>query len=138
MAEGLLDTNVIVHALGNDDRTEECVRFLQRVRSGAISVVLHPLVVHEVTYVLQRLDRSWDRRAISRHLRHVLSWPGVAGETAILDRAILRWGAAPGVSFVDAHLGEMALIEDRPVYTINVRDFATFGVEAPSPLPDGA
>ncbi len=54
MDEGLVDTNVFVHAFMNDDRTEECVAFLDGVRSGVTRAEIHPLVVHELTYTFVR------------------------------------------------------------------------------------
>jgi len=134
-ADGLLDTNVFVHALKNDNRTDECVRFLEQVQTGTTTGARHPLIVHELTYVLSRFGPPWDRGRIVRHIVGILGWPGVVGDTSLLRDAVLRWGSAPRVSFVDAYLIEVALAEDRPVYTINVRDFAPFGVTAPSPLP---
>ena len=101
-------------------------------------VVLHPLVVHELMYVLQRIRRSWDRARIAQHVVEVLGWPGVVGETEILRLAIKRCSSTPQLSFVDAYLIEIALLEERPVYPIDVRDFASYGVVRPSPLSSGS
>jgi hypothetical protein len=99
--------------------------------------VLHPLVVHELTYVLQRIRRSWDRERIAQHVLLIIGWPGIVGETELLRRAVMRWGSTPNLSYVDSYLIEAALAENRPVYTVNVRNFAPFGVVTPSPLHSG-
>ena len=46
--EGLLDTNVVLHALANDDRTEECQRFLLAVDEGRVRARLDIAVLHEL------------------------------------------------------------------------------------------
>ena len=101
-------------------------------------MVLHPLVVHELMYVLLRIRRSWDRARIAQHVVEVHGWQGIVGETEILHLAVKRWSSSPQLSFVDAYLIEVALLEERPVYTINVRDFAPYGVVTPSPLSSGS
>ena len=135
MDEGLVDTNVFVHAFMNDDRTEECVAFLDGVRSGVTRAEIHPLVVHELTYTFVRYKIFPDRYAISEYIRSVLHCPGITTDVDALERALVRWGQGSGVAFVDAYLAEIALRDNRPVYTINVRDFAPYGVNTPSPLP---
>jgi predicted nucleic acid-binding protein len=138
MNEGLVDTNVFVHALLVDERSAECRAFLDGVRDGSISVEVHPLVVHELTYIFMRFRVFADRRAIAEYIRSVLQWPGIVSDVTTLDRALDRWGGEQRVAFVDAFLVELALRDNLPVYTMNRRDFEPFGVQTPSPLPSGS
>lgn len=137
MADGLLDANIFIHAHMDDERTDECVQFLRLLRTGALLAELYPLIVHEVTYVFTRHGVFPTKRALASYVRSFLAWPGIVGETVTLDRSLERWGATPGLSFVDAYLIEVALAQGRPVYTINVKDFAQYGVDVPRPLPNG-
>ncbi len=138
MNEGLVDTNVFVHALLVDEGSAKCRAFLDGVRDGSISVEVHPLVVHELTYNFMRFRVFADRRVIAEYIRSVLQWPGIVSDVTVLDRALDRWGGEQRVAFVDAFLIELALRDNLPVYTMNRRDFEPFGVQTPSPLPSGS
>ncbi len=138
MNEGLVDTNVFVHALLVDEGSAKCRAFLDGVRDGSISVEVHPLVVHGLTYIFMRFRVFADRRAIAEYIRSVLQWPGIVSDVTVLDRALDRWGGEQRVAFVDAFLVELALRDNLPVYTMNRRDFEPFGVQTPSPLPSGS
>lgn len=50
--DGLLDTNVVVHAHTTDARSEECRRFLRALESGTVRARLEPLILHELSYAL--------------------------------------------------------------------------------------
>lgn len=85
VTDGLVDTNVFVYAYANDGRTEECARFLRQVQSGSVRVELHPLVVHELTYILKRFGVFPHKAAAAAYVRSFLRWPGIVGDTARLD-----------------------------------------------------
>jgi hypothetical protein len=67
----------------------------------------------------------------------MLSWSGVVGPVDTLVDAVRRWGAAPGLGFVDAYLAVRAASERAPVYTKNVRELRAQGAAVPDPLPSG-
>jgi predicted nucleic acid-binding protein len=117
MSEGLLDTNVFVHAYTNDAHADECVRFLAGLESGRLRARLDPLVLHE-QYILMVLD-----------------WEGVEGEKAVMADAVERWRDTPGLGFVDAYLAAAATARQSPVFTKNIRDLADQGATVPDPLP---
>ena len=135
MSAGLIDTNVLVHAQTRDALGAECLAFLNAVEAGEIQVYLDVLVVHELTYVLPRYRQQMGRADVAAYLLAVLQWPGIVGDKPLLDRAIRRWAQTPRLGFVDAYLAERALRDAVPVYTKNVSEFATLGVNVPDPLP---
>ena len=135
--DGLIDTNVFIHAEANNPLTPECRDFLAGLARGTIRARIEPLVVHELTYALPRLLKGWIRADIAAYLLIVLAWPGIVGEVALLQDAVRRWNATPGLGVVDAYLAAVAVHDNRPVYTKNVRDLVAQGVTVPDPLPDG-
>jgi predicted nucleic acid-binding protein len=71
-ATGYLDTNVIIHALSRDAHAEECRRLLSAVRDGQISVLLEPIIVHEITYSLPRYAKQMQRSDVAEYLESVI------------------------------------------------------------------
>jgi len=135
LPRGLLDTNVIIHSLADDPLSVECWNFMQQVRSGQVSVILDPLVIHELTYALPRYAKQWERTEIAGFIETLLHLPGVSGDTSRMVRAIGFWKENTGVGFVDCYLAVLANDEQLPVYTKNVRHLRRLAAEAPDPLP---
>lgn len=135
MTEGVLDTNIFVHAYTTDEHSAECQRFLAAIVRGDVQGWLDVLVVHELTYVLPRYVKQFTREALADYLINVIDWPGVMCDRAILAEALTRWKMTPGASFVDAYLAAVATRQGIPVYTKDVRDFAAQRIEVPVPLP---
>lgn len=135
MDEGLLDTNVFVHALARDQQSAECRRFLDLLKQGLLQAYLEPLVVHELTYTLPRVHRAMSRADVVVHLRGVVAWPGGVGEKDLLREALDRWDQPPGLGFVDAYLAARATRDGVLVYTKNAREFVGQGATVPDPLP---
>lgn len=127
----MLDTSVVVHALGNDADTPAARHFLSRVEAGEVQVVVDPMVVNELIYVLSRFTREYSRARIAEAALSLLDTSEGAAMNVTLRRAIEVWRDTPGLSFVDAYLGSRAADEDRPVYTVNRKDFPRQGVDAP-------
>jgi predicted nucleic acid-binding protein len=134
MPDGLLDTNILVHALTRDKQSEECRHLLRAVRTGQVPAVLDPLVVHEATYSLQRVVRL-SRTDAADYLLDILSWPGIVADRAVLIDALGRWRASTALGFVDAFLAARATRDGVPVYTKNVRELTGQGATVPDPLP---
>ena len=135
MNDGLLDTNVFLHAHTTDTHSVECRRFLAAVSRGDIQAILDPLVAHELSYVLPRLIKQMTRRDVAGYILQVLSWEGVRGEKDLLADAVSIWRDAPTVAFVDAFLLARAQRESRLIYSKNLRDVLGRGAVAPDPLP---
>jgi predicted nucleic acid-binding protein len=135
VVDGLLDTNVVIHSLSDDVRSEECRRFLRAVELGHFRVRLESYVVHELTYSIPRLIKQMKRDEVALFLGNILEWPGIECDRDLLAAAFSRWRRNPALSFVDALLATTALQQDTKVFTKNVRDFADSGVETPDPLP---
>jgi predicted nucleic acid-binding protein len=136
-SDGLLDTNVFLHAQTTDRFGEECRRFLTSLEDGERSASLEPLVLHELSYVLPIVVKQMGRRDVADYLLTVLSWPGVRGEKDLMADTVQRWRDAPNLSFVDAFLASLAARRHCPVYTKNVRDLTGQGALVPDPLPSG-
>lgn len=132
-SDGLLDTNVLVHFLLRDDRTEECRAFLRLVQSGERRVRLEVYVVHELTFVLSRVIKQMTRSDIVEFILQIISWPGIDCDRDLLAGTIDRW-RLPGISFVDALLATQARMSGDRVFTVNAKDFKDVGVEVPEPL----
>jgi predicted nucleic acid-binding protein len=92
MPEGLLDTNVFIHAQTSDALAEECRRFLLTLMEGTQSARLEPVVVHELSYTWLRVFRQATRQQVADYILTVLGWPGVtASEENLLASAVRRW-----------------------------------------------
>ncbi len=136
--EGVVDTNIFIHAHVNDALTQECRDFLSALARGSLQARLEPLVVHELTYALPRVAKQLSRADVAAYLLLVLDWRGIRGERPVMRGTLRRWGQTPGLGFVDAYLAVIASQRFCPVYTKNVRDFAGQGVDVPTTLPAGA
>ena len=135
--DGLLDTNVFVHAQTNDDLSEECARFLTALQLGRVRARLEPMVLHELSYARPHYRKPMTREQIGEYMLAVLSWPGVQGEKELMIDAVNRWLAKPGLSFVDAYLSALASQEGRSIHSKNVHHLTDQGVDVPNPLPSG-
>lgn len=135
MPDGLLDTNVVIHAHANDSLTAECRAFLSAIESGALRVRLEPLVLHELTYALPHYIKQMTRDEVAEYLLMVLSWDGVQGDRSVMIDAVQRWQAERSLAFVAAYLAAVATALHCPVYTKNVRELRSQGVAVPDPLP---
>lgn len=135
MNDGLLDTNLFIHALTRDAHSAECQQFLDHLKNGEVQAYLDPMVVHELSYSLGRVIRQMNKADVAAYLIDVLGWPGVVGEIDILLETVYRWNRTPGLAFVDAYLAVRALDGGVPIYSKNVRELVGQGVTVPDPLP---
>jgi len=129
---GLLDSNVVMEALKHGESSETCRQFLLAVADGRISVVLDPIVVHELTYTIPRYLKGADRERIVDTLLVILGSRGALDPSSLLGSALVAWRDDPALSFADAYLGTIALSQDRPVYTLNRKDFERQGIDVPN------
>jgi predicted nucleic acid-binding protein len=135
MAEGLLDTNVFLHAQTTDSLSAECRQFLAALEAGTVRAQLEPLVLRELSYALKHYLKQLTRDDIATYLMTVLSWDGVEGEKDAMADAVRRWRATPSLAFVDAYLAALASQRQCSIYTKNVRELAEQNVVVPDPLP---
>lgn len=121
---GWLDTNVFIHALfPNDSQYTRSAEIIDGLVQGTGWGWISPLVVHELTYVLQRLVQFPGRQDVGTYLAGLLAGDTVlCTDKDVVLAALSRW-STQSVGFVDAYLHEMALHTDTPVCSANVRDF---------------
>ena len=117
MSEGLLDTNIFIHAHARDGLTLECRAFLGALEAGRVEARLEALVLHELSYAWSHYFKDATRQEIAGYLLTVLSWPGVTGDRGLLFDTVIRWRDF-GVSFVDAYLATRATLEACAVYSM--------------------
>lgn len=134
-APGLLDTNVFIHAHTRDSASVECRRFLAALEVGGVRAVMDPLMLHELSYALPHYLKQMARADVAEYLPMILSWDGVQGEKGMLVDAVERWRDSSGLSFADAYLASVAVEQDRPIYSKNVRELHGQGAVVPNPLP---
>ncbi len=132
--DGLIDTNVFIHALRGDGRSHECREFLKLLRTGERRVRLEPYVVHELTFVIGRVLKQMTREETAAYIHEVINWPGVESDRELLVGALDRW-QRPGIAFADALLATQAQLNNTVVFTVNTKHFADVGVAA-SLLPE--
>ncbi len=135
MEDGLLDTNVFIHAHSNDTASEECRRFLAALERGDVHAHLEPLILHELSSALPRYVQQMTRQDVAAYLLMILSWEGVRGDKDVMADAVDRWRSTAGRSFADAYLAALAAERGCPVYSKNVRELAAQGAAVPDPLP---
>jgi len=135
VADGLLDTNVFIHAHATDDHAAECRAFLAAIEGGRVSARLEPLILHELSYALPHYVRQMGRAEVAEYLLMVLGWQGVRGEVDLLVDTVERWRDTAGLSFADAYLAALAVRLGAPVYSKNLRELQAQGARVPAPLP---
>lgn len=133
--EGLLDTNVFVHAQTRDAHSAECRKFLGAIEAGTVHATLEPMVLHELSYALPHYVKQMSRKDVAVYLISVLSWKGVVAERDLLVDVVQRWSRTPRLAFVDAYLAALAMRRNLPIYSKNVRELRTQAVAVPNPLP---
>src|SRR5215217_1433355 len=84
MNDGLLDTNVFIHAHTTDSASEECRRFLASLERGGVRAQLEPLILHELSYALPHYVQQMTRGQAAEYLLMVLSWDGVQGDKDVM------------------------------------------------------
>jgi predicted nucleic acid-binding protein len=133
--DGLLDTNVFLHAQAQDRHSAECRRFLAALEGGRVRARLEPPVLHELSYALPHYIKQLSRQDVAQYLLTVLSWDGVTGEKDVMADAVERWAGARDLAFVDAYLAALSARRRCVVYTKIVRELEAQGAEVPAPLP---
>ncbi len=131
---GLLDTNVLIHALTNDSQGAECRRFLEAVQTGDRAVLLTTVVIHEFTYAVTRYRQQMSRQDVADYLIGLMALPAVYLDDEAVFESVRIWANSPGVGFVDAYLAVRAQRDRMPIYTKNIRHFEPFDVDVPNPL----
>lgn len=133
---GWLDTNIFVHAsYRRDPLFARCRAIMESLQSGEAVGWIDPLVIHELTYVLQRQAQFPTKRDAYQFIRDIVVSDGVhVVEQGDAMAALARW-ATQGVSFVDAWLYVTAQRKRMPVCSANRRDFV--GVRNTFPSENG-
>lgn len=108
-----------------DRNFPRCQALATALRRGEAEGWIEPLVIHELTYVLQRTGRFPTRDASHEYIRGILLIDSIHADDkdALLD-ATARW-AIDGVRFTDAWIGVLAGRRKLPVCSVNIRHFPT-------------
>ncbi len=134
LSSGLLDTSVIVHSIGNDKETAECLEFMNALASNASQATLDFIVLHELSYTLTRYRKQMTKNDVGEFLLWLVERPGIECDKGLFEEAISRWIRADGIGFVDAYLIARSSRERVGIYTKNVREFRVHGAEVIEPL----
>jgi len=135
-AKAFIDTNLLLRYLIQDDASQTLAvrRLLDRAALGEVSLVIAPIVLAEITWVLEsRFSLSPD--TVSEYLEAVLHTPGLeVQEAGILLEAVRTYRNAR-IDFVDAWIATLAKASGvRRVYTFDRRHFARVpGIEVLAP-----
>jgi len=135
VADGLVDTNIFIHAQTHDAHAEDCLLFLDAVRAGRVRAHLDPMILHELSYALPHYRKGMTRAEIAEYLLAILAWDGFTGDKGLLVNAVERWRTTPRLAFVDAFLATLAVREQCAVYSKNVAELQGLGAVVPDPLP---
>lgn len=88
--EGLVDTNVFLHAQTTDTHSLECRALLRALESGETQARLEISVRHDLTYALPRYVKQFGRQETGHYLRQVIAWPGIIAEKQLLSDSMQR------------------------------------------------
>lgn len=135
MSEGLLDTNVFIHAHTCDAHSASCRALLAGLEVGRVRARIEPLILHELSYALPHYLKQMGRAEVAEYLLMILGWEGVRAEIDLLVDTVERWRDTGGLSFADAYLAALAVCQRVPVFTVNVRELRRQGATVPSSLP---
>jgi len=121
---GWLDTNLFVHLLfPGDPHFGRCSAIVRALEDGRADGWIDPVVIHEMTYVLQRTQLFPTREAVHEYIRNVLLIESVhAYDKDGLLETLASW-AESGTSFTDVWLAVLARRRELPVCSVNVKDF---------------
>jgi len=136
---GLLDANIFIHAQTDDPQAGACLRLIEELEAGTAKGLLHPLVLHEISYVVQNPRfLKWTRQQTADFLISLASAPGVeliGADAAVVLDGLLRWRSGD-VSFVDAMLCAESQARSLAACTVNRSDFEKLGVHCVTPELD--
>jgi|SRR4051794_24136385 len=130
-----LDTNVVLHALKPDPFSNECNELLDALGEGSKTARLDILVLHELSYSLNRYRKQLKKSDIAATLAWLVGLPGIECDRSLFRETIIRWESTPGLSFTDAHLAARATRDGCAVLTKNVKELRRQGIAVPDPLP---
>lgn len=126
--EGWVDTNVVLRFLIGSPREQalRAARLFTEAQRGTCFLYLHPLVVAEVVYVLER-KYGYDPRRTRDELTEMFDTDAFVMPDASSVRGALARRANERIDFVDAFLAERAQHDGRSVASFD-RDLPRLGV----------
>lgn len=131
-----VDTNLLIRYFVQDDtaQTRAVYRLFDRAAAGEISLVVPPVILAEITWVLES-HFALPPETVSDYLEAVLQTPGLEVlEVATLSEAVSLYRNAR-IDFVDAWIAALAKTRGvSRVYTFDRRHFARVsGLEVLTP-----
>jgi predicted nucleic-acid-binding protein len=121
-SKSVVDANVIVRFLVRDDETlyQRSKVIMTSILEGRQEAIIPDIVIAECVYVLQRLYKV-PRDEISKHLRAILSYPGIVMDNHTAVAKAFDLYEHHNVSFVDAMCASIALERDCSLATFDAR-----------------
>ncbi len=131
MKYALIDTNLIIRYLVNDD-PPKAAAVERLLKQTTCKLVLPDMVFAEIIWVLGSYYQLPKEQIVDK-LRALLQVPSIAGNKAVLDKAVSLFGVQ-NVSFIDAYLAALAQTDKIQVIYSYDRDFDKFsGVKRQEP-----
>lgn len=121
---GWLDTNIFVTVLfKNDPNRRRCLEIVEGLETGELEGWLDVIVVHELTYVLSRINVFGKRAEVFEYIYGIIQMEGVrAVDKAEVIEILMMW--KDGHSFADARMMVLARKSGMAVCSVNVKDFS--------------
>ncbi len=123
-----IDANILLRLLTGDtpEMAERTVRLAQKAERGEVALKLLPIVVAEVSWVLNSFY-GYSRSEIAQVLIPLMTTEGLLVENVDRVIAALKQMASVNVDFLDAYLAEIARKEGEAVVSFD-RDFRRLGI----------
>ncbi len=123
-----IDANILLRLLTGDppEMAERTVRLAQKAERGEVTLKLLPIVVAEVSWVLNSFY-GYSRSEIAQVLIPLMTTEGLLVENVDRVIAALKQMASVNVDFLDAYLAEIARKEGEAVVSFD-RDFRRLGI----------
>jgi predicted nucleic acid-binding protein len=123
-----IDANILLRLLTGDppEMAERAVRLAQKAERGEVTLKLLPIVVAEVSWVLNSFY-GYSRSEIAQVLIPLMTTEGLLVENVDQVIAALKQMASVNVDFLDAYLAEIARKEGEAVVSFD-RDFRCLGI----------
>lgn len=123
-----IDANILLRLLTGDppEMAERAVRLAQKAERGEVTLKLLPIVVAEVSWVLNSFY-GYSRSEIAQVLIPLMTTEGLLVENVDQVIAALKQMASVNVDFLDAYLAEIARKEGEAVVSFD-RDFRRLGI----------
>lgn len=114
----LIDTNIFLEWLLDQQRADECVALLERVRVGEMQAFVTDFALHSIAIIL---ERGGKRDELPSLMRSLASFEGMSVLCASLEEypAIAQQAMDTGLDFDDAYHAYFARRRDMPLISFD-------------------